>query len=359
MRDIEELRVLREYDAGAPPLDAATRRRVWLRLSAAMEAEGRPAPAVRRRPVLRIALTGVVAAAVAGGVLIAGQGGDGGQTATPRETGSPVLLNVSAQTVLDGAAAYARQHEQAAHPRDDQFLYTKEIIKETNQKTGATKSYTDEDWRSVDDSKRSWVMEVGKGWWSEPLENGETQWPPQDWTTLKKLPTDPKRLILSLAPGSDPATPTPWATPPASGTPSSTGATALPGNGDASLSGISDMGWSMLHFQLVGLLKLVPVMPDGLRPAAYEALGMIPGVKVAPNQKDAKGRIGVAISYDDPTLPAGVTNSDDAFIFDPQTYEFLGFRTKHFSGHGKDRAEIDQLSSLDSWAVVDKAKQRP
>ncbi|WP_458243295.1 hypothetical protein [Streptomyces sp. MAI_2237] len=56
---------------------------------------------------------------------------------------------------------------------------------------------------------------------------------------------------------------------------------------------------------LAGLLKLVPVMPEGLRPAAYEALGMVPGVKVVPNQKDARGRVGVAVTYDDPTLPKG------------------------------------------------------
>jgi hypothetical protein len=84
MRDIEELRELREYDAGAPPLDDATRRRVRLRLSTAMTAEAgpAPAPAVRRRPALRAALTGVVAAAVVGGVVVAGQGG-GGQTGGP------------------------------------------------------------------------------------------------------------------------------------------------------------------------------------------------------------------------------------------------------------------------------------
>jgi hypothetical protein len=261
--------------------------------------------------------------------------------------------------VLNGAATYARKHEQVASPRDDQFLYTREIIKETDQTTGATRSYTDEDWRSVDGSKRSWIMEVGKGWWAPPLENGETEWPPQDWTTLKKLPTEPKRLILSLAPGRDPATPTPWAAPPPSDTPPGTGATALPDDRDASLGGITDMEWSMLHFQLVGLLKVVPVMPEGLRPAAYEALGMIPGVKVAPNQKDAMGRTGVAISYDDPTLPPGLTDSGDAFIFDPETYEFLGFRSKHTSGEGRHKTVITQLSSFDSWAIVDKAKQRP
>ncbi|WUH91747.1 CU044_5270 family protein [Streptomyces sp. NBC_00433] len=358
MRDIEELRELRKYDAGAPPLDDATRRRVRARLLAAMNAETGPAPAVRsRRPVLRIALTGTVAAAVAGGILVAGQGGDSGAgpTAAPPAATSPVMLNVSAQTVLNGAATYARRHERAVSPRDDQFIYTKEIIRETDEKTGATDSFTDEDWRSVDNSKPSWIMEVGKGWWAPPLKDGETEWPPQDWATLKKLPTDPKQLILFLAPGTGP---TDKPTPESSTEPTPESSTG-PGGKDGSLSGISDMGWSMVHFQLAGLLKLVPVMPEGLRPAAYEALGMVPGVKLLPNQKDAKGRTGVAITYTDPTLPAGDAGYGDYFIFDPKTYEFLGFRDESTSIKGKHMVKVTQLSYLDSWAIVDKAKQRP
>lgn len=339
MRDIEELRELREYDAGVPPLDDATRARVRARLSAAMNTtnvtnttnatnamsqESGTAPAVRRRPVLRIAVTGLVAAAVAGGVVVAGQGGSGGGRTAAPATQAPLMRNVSSQVVLDGAAAYARQHEQTAHPRDDQFIYTKEIIKETNDKTGKTKSYTDESWSSVDDSKPSWVMEVGKGWWSQPEKNGETRWPPRDWRTLTQLPTDPEKLILSLV-----------------------------GAGD--ISGLSDVEWSVVHIELVGLLKEDPVLPEGLRPAAFEALGMVPGVKAVPNQQDAEGRTGVGIVYDDPLHPEGYRD-DESFIFAPDTYEFLGFRS---SGERRDGGTITQLSYLDAWAIVDRAKQRP
>ncbi|SEG92226.1 hypothetical protein SAMN05216223_12589 [Actinacidiphila yanglinensis] len=338
MRDIDELEELREYDAGAPPLDNATRGRMRARLLTAMDPENAaaPAPAVRhRRPVLRIALTVMVAAAVAGSVLVAvhDDGRAKGGTAAPSSTGSPALRNVSAQVVLDGAATYARQHEQPASPRNDQFIYTKEIIKETNQRTGATRTYTDENWRSVDNSKPSWVMEIGKGWWSPPPPKNETVWPPEDWATLKKLPTDPTQLILWLVEG--------------------------PNGKDHSLSRLNNIDWSLAHFELSGLLKLVPVMPAGLRPAAYEALGMFPGVKVVPNQKDAKGRTGVAVTYDDPTRPKGSTGFGGYFIFNPKTYEFLGFRDQSTSGSGKNRKTYTQLSSLDTWAVVDKVKERP
>lgn len=341
-RGIDELRALREYDAEAPPLDNATRDRARARLFAAMSttsATDRSAARTGRRPVLRIALTGGIAAAVAAGVLIGMPdhdegGGDGARAAGPG-TSSPVMRNVSAQTVLNDAAAYERKHEKAVSPRDDQFVYTKEIIQETNQETGARKSYVDEDWRSVDGSQRSWVMEIGHGWWAPPLQKNETMWPPQDWGTLRKLPTDPEKLILSLLHKSG------------------------PDDRNDSLDDVTEQEWSDIHFSLAGLLKLVPVMPEGLRPAAYEALGMVPGVRAVPNQKDAKGRTGVAITYDDPMIPSGKGGYGGFFIFEPRTHRFLGFRDERTSGDGANLKRYVQLSYLDSWAVVDKVKQRP
>ncbi|MFF7979091.1 CU044_5270 family protein [Streptomyces sp. NPDC007901] len=329
MRDIDELRELRDFDTGAPPLDDETRRRARARLLTAVN--GPAVPVRPRRPVLRIALSGALAAAVAAGVLVAVRDDDG--TRTHRTANPPAMRNMSAQMVLKGAAAYAREHERAVSPRDDQFIYTKEIIKETDQKTGVTKSHVDENWRSVDGSKRSWTMEIGHGWWSPPLKADETVWPPQDWGTLRKLPTDPKKLILALANQYT--------------------------NRTKSLDDLTDMDWSSIHFDLAGLLKLVPVMPQGLRPAAYEALGMVPGVKLVPNQKDAKGRTGVAITYDDPTLPKGSVGFGGYFIFDPATYGFLGFRDVRTSGDGAAMKTYTQLSYLDSWAIVDRVKERP
>ncbi|WP_217176631.1 CU044_5270 family protein [Streptomyces sp. AC495_CC817] len=354
MRDIHDpralwdLRDLADYDAGVPPLDEETRRRGRARLLATITAPDadrarkpilRNASPVRRRPVLRIALSGVVAAAVTAGVLVAVQHDrdDGrGRSAQPPVTDLPPLRNVSARTVLNGAAAYARQHEKPVSPRDDQFVYSKEIIKETNQKTGTTKTHVSENWRSVDGSQRSWVMEIGKGWWAPPLKENESVWPPQDWSELRQLPTDPEQLILAIEKKS------------------------FGGQGEnASLDDISDEEWMHIHFSLAGLLKLVPVMPEGLRPAAYEALGMVPGVKAVPNQKDAKGRVGVAITYKAPDLPGGTIGYGSFFIFDPVTYAFLGFRDERSSGDGKDMKVYTQLSYLDSWAIVDRAKQYP
>ncbi|MFM9693934.1 CU044_5270 family protein [Streptomyces europaeiscabiei] len=345
-RDLRDLRDLADFDAGAPPLDDEARRRGRARLLATITAPGAdratrraigPDRPVRRRPVLRIALAGVVAAAVTAGVLVTVQHDDGrGKTATPPVKNVPHMRNVSAQTVLNGAASYARRNDKVVSPRDDQFIYTKEIIKETDRKTGRTKTHVDEIWRSVDGSQRSWIMEIGKGWWSPPNEENQTSWPPKDWGTLQKLPTDPDQLILALQ---------------------DVGFARDKKN--TSLDRITDQEWSHIHFSLAGLLKLVPVMPEGLRPAAYEALGMVPGVKALPNQKDAKGRVGVAITYDDPTRPEGASGYGSYFIFDPVTYAFLGFRDERSSGDGRTMKTYTQLSYLDSWAIVDRVKQYP
>ncbi|WP_353942095.1 CU044_5270 family protein [Streptomyces sp. HUAS MG91] len=328
---------LSTWEGDAAPLDPAARHRVRTRLLSAMETRRRP---LWQRTGPRIAVSGLATAAIAATVLVAVRD-DGGSAAarpaTAQRTEQPAMRPVSARTVLTGAAAYDREHSQAptTPPRDDQFIYTKEIVKETNRKTGGTRTYVDEIWRSVDGSQRSWIMEIGKGWWSEPLKKNESSWPPQDWRTLEKLPTDPDRLILSLL--------------------HKTGGSARNG----SLDGITDQDWSLIHFSLAGLLKLVPVMPEGLRPAAFEALGKVPGVKTVPNQKDAKGRTGVAITYDDPTLPKGVTSFGGYFIFDPRTYEFLGSEDDRSSGDGAKKKTYTQLSYLDSWAITDKVKQRP
>ncbi|WP_371580890.1 CU044_5270 family protein [Streptomyces sp. NBC_01314] len=352
MRDIDDQRDLRDladFDAGAPSLDDEARRRGRARLLTTITAPGpdparrtvfRPGSAVRSRPVLRIALAAVVAGAVTAGVLVTVRDGDGagrGTTAKPPVVSLPPMRNASARTVLNGAAVYARRHEKPVSPRDDQFVYTKEIIKETDQKTGKTRTHVSENWRSVDGSKRSWVMELSKGWWSPPDDGNGTSWPPQEWGRLQKLPTDPEQLILAIQ--------NDWA----------------PGNEEnTSLKNITEEQWWQIYYLIGGLLKLVPVMPEGLRPAAYEALGMVPGVKAVPNQKDAKGRVGVAIVYDDPARPPGSRGySSNHFIFDPTTYAFLGFRDERSSGGGKNMKTYTQLSYLDSWAIVDKVKQYP
>ncbi|MEU8823760.1 CU044_5270 family protein [Streptomyces sp. NPDC048636] len=327
-----DIELLREWDTGEPPLSGEARDRARDRLLAAMDQQAggpvRTVPAAvrpRRRPVLRIALAACLAAAATAGVLVAADHGSDSGGAKARPGGvQPRLANVSAATVLRGAAVAERKREKDLAPRDDQFVYTKEIIKETSKRSGETKSYTDETWRSVDDSKRSWIMEIGHGWWSDPVKENESVWPPQDWTRLEALPTDPDKLLIAVRD---------W----------------MLYDKPRYDKPVGKKDWGDIEFGLAGLLYRVPVMPKGLRPAAYEALAKIPGVKATPGEKDANGREGIAISY------KGEAGLSAVFIFAPGSYEYLGMRDTRTSG-GK---VFVQRSYLADYAVVDKAKQRP
>ncbi|QKV90358.1 hypothetical protein HUT19_29930 [Streptomyces sp. NA02950] len=50
----------------------------------------------------------------------------------------------------------------------------------------------------MDDSRRSWIMEIGRGWWADPVKENESVCPPQDWTRLEALPTDPDELLIAV-----------------------------------------------------------------------------------------------------------------------------------------------------------------
>ncbi|MER5860518.1 CU044_5270 family protein [Streptomyces sp900105245] len=288
-------------------------------------------PRLFGRPVVRAALATAVAAAVAGGaVVVVGAIREDRPAAAPGSI-SPRLRPVSAATVLEAAAATERRHEKRLAPRDDQFIYTKEIVRETESTTGRTRTFVDENWRSVDGSKRGWTMEVGKGWWSQPLKPNESIWPPTRWQELTKLPTDPAGLVLAVHKQLVHGRPT-------------------------SVSGIKAQDWPMIEFGIVGLLHRTPVMPPGLRAAAFEALGMVPGVTATPGVTDTEGRAGVAIAYQDPfhNLP-----TNDVLLFADGTYDFLGYADTRISDSGGKKKTYKRTFTLESYAVVDKVKQRP
>ncbi|MFE6821648.1 CU044_5270 family protein [Streptomyces sp. NPDC057690] len=325
----DELELLRDWDADAAPLTESARARARHRLLNTMaRAQRHPDTAPARRRILRFAAAGAVAVAVTGTAVLITEGGadEGdrvGRVDRASGTATPRMGNVSAVTVLNGAAVYTGRHEKTVAPRDDQFIYSKRIIKETERKTGAVKTYEDVNWDSVDGSKRSLTMELGRVIWEEPMKKGESVWPPREWSKLKKLPTDPRQLIPRIGLGT-------------SGTP---------------ISDFTAQEWFDAYFMLGELLKW-PVLPEGLRPAAYEALALVPGVEAIPGVKDSAGRTGVGIAYPESPFAKG-----KYLIFDPESYEFLGFRDERTSASG-DKTYI-QLSHVVDWAIVDRLKQRP
>ncbi|MER6474564.1 CU044_5270 family protein [Streptomyces collinus] len=315
--------------AGGPACSHGASRRGSERKRAAAIPPGTPRPRLFGRPVVRAVLATVLAAAVVGGVAaVVGAAREDRPAAGPL---SPRMRPVSAATVLKAAAAKERRHEKRLAPHNDQFIYTKEIVRETDTTTGRTRTLVDENWHSVDGSKRGWTMEVGKGWWSKPLKPGQSMWPPARWQELKKLPTDPADLVLAVR-------------------------KRLIGGRPTAEPEIKAQDWPMIEFGIVGLLYRTPVMPPGLRAAAFEALGMVPGVTATPGVTDAEGRAGIAIAYKDPShqLP-----TSDVLIFADGTYDFLGFADTRTSGSGGTKKTYKRVFTLESYAVVDKVKQRP
>ncbi|MDH6626241.1 hypothetical protein M2271_004058 [Streptomyces sp. LBL] len=311
---MNELELLREWDADASPLTDTVRTRARFRLHQAMQAPA-ASTAVSRRPLLRIAVAAVAAAAVTTTVVVAENTGS-----------SPRTRQVSATTVLRGAAAEERKLEKPIAPRDDQFIYTKEIIKETPVGGGRSNTYVDESWNSVDGSKRSYVSELEHAQWVPPYQPGQSDWPPRRWSQLKRLPTDPVRLPIALRGGG-----------------------AEP---DYSRPMKADE-WPIVQFLLSGLLR-TPVLPKGLRPAAFEALATVPGVKVLPGRTDADGRAGIGIQYvGRPGTPWA--DGKRVLLFDAKTYHYLGTRDQRKAG----TVTYEQWSYVADHAVVDRVRQRP
>ncbi|MGW7055568.1 CU044_5270 family protein [Streptomyces sp. NPDC054888] len=272
-----------------------------------------------RRRTLRLATAAVIAVAITGTAVLITTEGEGPDRA---RTAAPQMRNTAAAKVLNGAAAYAGQQETPVAPRGDQFIYSKRIIKETDCKTGKVKTFVDVNWDSVDGSKRSLTMERGNVIWEEP--DGSSVWPPREWHKLKKLPTEPEKLVPAII--------------------------SAHGTTDQSIHDLSGDDWWHAQFLLGELLKQ-PVLPPGMRPSAYEALALVPGAKTIPGVKDSAGRTGVGIAYTGKGAQKG-----SYLIFDAKSYAFLGFRSEGSTASGR---TYIQLSHTVEWAIVDHLKQRP
>ncbi|MFF1307040.1 CU044_5270 family protein [Streptomyces sp. NPDC058307] len=316
---MNEIELLREWDADAPPLSDTARTRARFRLQQAMRAPAAPAAvAVHRRPLLRVAVACAAVAAVTATVVVAQNTGES----------APRTRTVSATTVLRGAAAEALRTEKPLAPRDDQFIYTKEVIERRPVSGGPAKTYVDESWSSVDGSKKSYVSELGHTQWVPPAQKGQYSWPPTEWSKLERLPLDPGRLTITLR---------------ESGTKPDFG---RPTRADE---------WPMVQFSISGLLR-DPVLPKGLRSAAFEALAAVPGVKVLPGRTEFNGHTAIGVRY---VGPPGTPWADGGrvLLFDAKTYRYLGLRERTTSK--LTNKAYDQSQYIVADGVVDQVFQRP
>ena len=233
---------------------------------------------------------------------------------------------VHAATVLRGAAAEALRTEKPLAPRDDQFVYSKEVTKQTPVSGGRSRTYVDESWSSVDGSRKSYVSELGRTQWVRADRPGEGSWPPRRWSQLEQLPLQPGKLTITLRDmGGEPEY-------------------GRPTKADE---------WPMVQYFISGLLR-APVLPKGLRSAAFEALAGVPGVKVLAGRTEVDGRAAVGVLYKG---PAGTpwASAGRFLLFDAKTYQYLGVRVRA-TVNG---TAYEQWSYLAADAVVDRVMQRP
>ena len=254
-----------------------------------------------RRLMFRAAIAATGTAAVAGTTLLAVR------------AGGPQLTALNAAQVLRRAADRSRADDTLPIPRDDQYMYAKEITHRTYDRRGRKLRLVDEYWLSVDGSKTSRSIYNGRIQDEPPLTKHQMQSIPLQYSKLKKWPTDPDELLKwfrgSKIRGTDP-----------------------------------DSG---AYMDACLFLRGPRVLPPGLRAAAFEAIAKMPAVRIDHDHVDALGRHGVAVSYPGESF---------GLIFDPTTYAYLGMFER---GISEKNGRFSQVRAVVAQGVVDRIGQRP
>ncbi|WP_415951273.1 CU044_5270 family protein [Streptomyces sp. KLOTTS4A1] len=246
------------------------------------------------------ALAGALTLAVLGGLALAGGdpgegglatgGGTGGTVVDPDaprvEAGAPA----SAAQLLDRVATVAARQDFGVI-RDDQYVYVKTKAAYTAAELCEAPRLEDpalrEVWFAVDGTRPGVLRSEGSGARAASLDAPTPGIPSNTYYRhLETLPTDPEKMLDWLH--------------------------------KASEGGKSE---DQNTFVLVGDLVRESLVPPKVAAALYRAAGKIDGVTLVPNATDAIGRKGVAVGRVDEE--SGVR---DEWIFDAETYEYLGER---------------------------------
>ncbi|MEV6021250.1 MULTISPECIES: CU044_5270 family protein [unclassified Streptomyces] len=257
-----------------------------------------------RRLVFRAAIAATGTAAVAGTTLFA------------IRAGGTRLTALNAAQVLRRAADRSRVDDDGMPiPRDDQYMYSREITHRTYDRGGRKMRLVDECWLSVDGSKPTRYIYNGRIQDDPPLGKHQVQSIPLQYSKLKKWPTDPDELLKWFGHGTAP--------------------------------GGSEEDGLFVYAEACMFLRGPRVLPPGLRAAAFEAVAKLPAVKIDHDRVDALGRHGVGISY--PKMAFGL-------VFDPDTYAYLGMFER---GHSDKNGGFSQVRAVVAQGVVDRIGQRP
>jgi hypothetical protein len=308
---VDDLTLVRDLAGDQPSPTDRARAVAFARLRNAIGEETRAGgkaldlqPPLTRRLLFRAAIAATGTAAVAGTTVLAVR------------AGAPRLTTLNAAQVLRRAADRSRADDNGMPiPRDDQYMYSKEITHRTYDRGGRKMRLVDECWLSVDGSKTTRYIYNGRIQDDPPLGKHEVQSIPLQYAKLKKWPTDPDELLKWFRGGGAPAK-------------------------DPNV----DMG---AYFEACMFLRGPRVLPPGLRAAAFEALSKMPAIRIDHDRVNALGRHGIGISY--PKTSMG-------FLFDSKTYAYLGIFER---GHSDKNGGFSQVRGVVVQGVVDRIGQRP
>ena len=302
---MDEMTLLRDLEADTPPPGARANHEARMRLRYAMAHEQRAARPAHGRTVA--AVSGALTLAAVGGALALV--GD----PTPGAPEPPVQLSAAAVDLGIAADAVGKAST-GPIPRDDQYYFARELRVLTPVDGGRPERIVDEWWTSVGGEAPSISSELGTVW--------TTMGTTVSFDALRRLPTDPGQLLLAIR--------------------------AWPEDGRESPDPMSEDDFESAYGSLTSLLFNAPSMPPSLRAAIFEALARIPGVRIAKDAEDARGRRGLGI-----TRATG--HIEQMTILDPRTYAFLGLSaTIDWKG-----APHELVTSRLENGIVDRLRERP
>jgi hypothetical protein len=313
---MDELTLLRELDAEAPPLTQRAR----LDARARLEREIARPPAPRRSPNGHWAAWALLAVTLVGAAVVIAR--DLGGDAAPTPAAADLLLAEPAPDVLELAASGNEQLPLSPDARPGQYLYTREVTEATPLDPGGTpRRFVEEEWWSLDGQSPTRSCELGRCWTSGPGMMSIDQ--------LRRLPRDPRALMLyarSRFVSSPPEEP------------------------------LSRDEWIMSADLFIRLLATPLIVPPDLRAAALEALAYAPEARVV-DELEFRGH--AAALVDIPPLGSDL-------ILDRDTHEYLGSRWELGPADMKGPNEklfrssrVRLFSYLVGAAVVDRMGERP
>ncbi|MGW5488065.1 CU044_5270 family protein [Streptosporangium sandarakinum] len=215
---------------------------------------------------------------------------------------TPSVVRLDSSVVLVRAADVASRRGSVQVPLPTQWHYTKTLDKQPNSETTKTR----EQWLRYDGRKSAGFGEDGRlivGKEHNPLDPGDDDLSPQQYDAkLRKLPTDPRKLLAKITGDRH------W----------------IEGAREEGVPKSVEPADARAYRVIMLYLSRYGTMPPRLEVAMFRALALIPGVRIEQGVSDAAGRSGLGVWLEH----AGDTRPFREYeILDPATYRYLGTRT--------------------------------